>query len=148
MAEKNEETPLEDRPEAGPPDQGAGPDAPPSNLNEEVEAAATGDAPEAAANEAVEAADESPAEAATDESSTDEAPAAPKPKAAPKPNAPKGTLARAWDHARDGFLSVIAAVVIAMLVITLAASLFGCSAAKPNSTDPESGLTIVAVADL
>ncbi|TCO51936.1 ribonuclease T1 [Kribbella antiqua] len=43
---------------------------------------------------------------------------------------------------------IIAAVVIAMLVITLAASLFGCSAAKPNSTDPESGLTIVAVADL
>ena len=36
------------------------------------------------------------------------------PKAAPKPNAPKGTLARAWDHARDGFLSVIAAVVIGL----------------------------------
>ena len=45
---------------------------------------------------------------------------------------------------------IIAAVVIAMLVITLAASLFGCSAAKQgsNATDPESGLTIVAVADL
>jgi ribonuclease T1 len=44
---------------------------------------------------------------------------------------------------------IIAAVVIAMLVITLAASLFGCSAAKPSaSTDPASGLTIVAVADL
>jgi ribonuclease T1 len=45
---------------------------------------------------------------------------------------------------------IIAAVVIAMLVITLAASLFGC-AAKPeaaSSTDPESGLTVVAVADL
>ena len=45
---------------------------------------------------------------------------------------------------------IIAAVVIAMLVITLAASLFGC-AAKPDaasSTDPESGLTMVAVADL
>jgi ribonuclease T1 len=43
---------------------------------------------------------------------------------------------------------IVAAVVIAMLVITLAASLFGCSAAKSISTDPESGLTIVAVADL
>jgi ribonuclease T1 len=45
---------------------------------------------------------------------------------------------------------IVAAVVIAMLVITLAASLFGC-AAKPeaaSSTDPESGLTVVAVADL
>lgn len=45
---------------------------------------------------------------------------------------------------------IVAAVVIAMLVITLAASLFGC-AAKPDaasSTDPESGLTMVAVADL
>jgi ribonuclease T1 len=45
---------------------------------------------------------------------------------------------------------IIAAVVIAMLVITLAASLFGC-AAKPDaasSTDPESGLTMVAVSDL
>jgi ribonuclease T1 len=37
---------------------------------------------------------------------------------------------------------IIAVVVIAMLVITLAASLFGCSAAKPSSTDPESGLTL------
>ncbi|MGW6277905.1 ribonuclease domain-containing protein [Kribbella sp. NPDC055071] len=45
---------------------------------------------------------------------------------------------------------IIAAVVIAMLVITLAASLFGCAAAKPgaNDVDPESGLKIVAVADL
>ena len=41
MAEKNEETPQVDRPDAGPPDQGAGPDAPPSNLNEEVETAAS-----------------------------------------------------------------------------------------------------------
>jgi ribonuclease T1 len=46
---------------------------------------------------------------------------------------------------------IVAAVVIAMLVITLAASLFGCGAAKPASTsskDPESGLAYVAVADL
>jgi ribonuclease T1 len=46
---------------------------------------------------------------------------------------------------------IVAVVVIAMLVITLAASLFGCAAAKPEaarSTDPESGLTVVAVADL
>ncbi|WP_433168110.1 ribonuclease domain-containing protein [Kribbella sp. CA-247076] len=46
---------------------------------------------------------------------------------------------------------IIAVVVIAMLVITLAASLFGCAAAKPaatTSTDPESGLTVVAAADL
>ena len=47
---------------------------------------------------------------------------------------------------------IVAIVVIAMLVITLAASLFGCAAAKPAasraSTDPESGLKIVAVADL
>ena len=46
---------------------------------------------------------------------------------------------------------IVAVVVIAMLVITLAASLFGCAAAKPaasDSTDPESGLKIVAVADL
>ena len=46
---------------------------------------------------------------------------------------------------------IIAAVVIAMLVITLAASLFGCAAAKPeaaSSKDPESGLTFVAVTDL
>ncbi|MEV5962538.1 ribonuclease [Kribbella sp. NPDC051952] len=46
---------------------------------------------------------------------------------------------------------IIAAVVIAMLVITLAASLFGCSAAKPSaagSTDPASGLQVVAFADL
>lgn len=45
---------------------------------------------------------------------------------------------------------IIAVVVIAMLVITLAASLFGCAAAKPaasDGTDPESGLKIVAVAD-
>ena len=48
---------------------------------------------------------------------------------------------------------IIAAIVIAMLVITLAASLFGCAAAKTqpsgtSSTDPDSGLRIVAVADL
>ncbi|GAB2658704.1 guanyl-specific ribonuclease [Kribbella swartbergensis] len=45
---------------------------------------------------------------------------------------------------------IVAVVVIAMLVITLAASLFGCAATKPaaSSTDPESGLTVVAVADL
>jgi small subunit ribosomal protein S17 len=67
MAEKNEETPQVDRPDAGPPDQGAGPDAPPSNLNEEVEQAAAADEPTAGA------ADES----------AGEAPAA-KPKAAPK----------------------------------------------------------------
>jgi small subunit ribosomal protein S17 len=53
MAEKkNEETPLEDRPEAGPPDQSAGPDAPRSNSSEEVEAAATDAAPEPEAEEA------------------------------------------------------------------------------------------------
>src|SRR5215208_4910666 len=56
MAEKNEETPKVDRPDAGAPDQGAAPDAPPSNsdetpetLQEEVEQAASDDAPEAAA---------------------------------------------------------------------------------------------------
>ncbi|WP_233712416.1 ribonuclease domain-containing protein [Kribbella turkmenica] len=45
---------------------------------------------------------------------------------------------------------IIAAVVIAMLVLTLAASLFGCSAAKPTATgtDPASGLTVVVVTDL
>ena len=46
---------------------------------------------------------------------------------------------------------IIAAVVIAMLVITLAASLFGCAAEKPSaadSLDPESGLKVVAVTDL
>jgi ribonuclease T1 len=47
---------------------------------------------------------------------------------------------------------IIAAVVIAMLVITLAAALFGCSASKPAtsapSTDPDSGLVVVAVAGL
>lgn len=47
---------------------------------------------------------------------------------------------------------IIAAVVIAMLVITLAASLFGCSAsAKPESAptkDPVSGLAYVPVAAL
>jgi ribonuclease T1 len=44
---------------------------------------------------------------------------------------------------------IIAAVVIAMLVITLAASLIGCSSeTKPPQKDPESGLTFVAVADL
>ena len=67
MAEKNEETPL-DRPDAGPPDQAAGPDAPPSNLNQdEVETAATPEGAETAA-------EETPA--------AEEAPAAPK--AAPK----------------------------------------------------------------
>jgi small subunit ribosomal protein S17 len=54
MAEKNEETPQIDRPEAGPADQGAGPDAPPSNLNEEVEQAAAGESPEVAADESAE----------------------------------------------------------------------------------------------
>jgi ribonuclease T1 len=45
---------------------------------------------------------------------------------------------------------IVAVVVIAMLVITLAASLFGCSADTKASSDvdPESGLKIVAVADL
>jgi ribonuclease T1 len=46
---------------------------------------------------------------------------------------------------------VVAVVVIAMLVLTLAASLFGCAATKPAATagtDPESGLTVVAAADL
>jgi len=47
---------------------------------------------------------------------------------------------------------IIAAVVIAMLVITLAASLLGCSATKPAAgapdTDPDSGLVVVAVAGL
>ncbi|MGZ0146682.1 ribonuclease domain-containing protein [Kribbella sp. WER1] len=47
---------------------------------------------------------------------------------------------------------IVAVVVIAMLVITLAASLFGCSAktttGKSGGTDPTSGLKYVAVADL
>jgi len=45
---------------------------------------------------------------------------------------------------------IVAVVVIAMLVITLAASLFGCAADTKASSgvDPESGLKIVAVADL
>ena len=46
---------------------------------------------------------------------------------------------------------IVAAVVIAMLVITLAASLFGCAADKKTSSDgvdPTSGLKYVAVADL
>ncbi len=46
---------------------------------------------------------------------------------------------------------IIAAVVIAMLVITLAASLIGCgSDGRPRqpAKDPESGLVFVAVADL
>ena len=42
---------------------------------------------------------------------------------------------------------IVAIVVIAMLVITLAASLFGCAAAA-DSTDSESGLKVVAVAEL
>jgi small subunit ribosomal protein S17 len=70
MAESNEETPMEDLPDAGQPDQ----DAPPSNLNEEVEAAATGEAPEAEATEAA-------AEAPADEAAADDAA---KPKATPK----------------------------------------------------------------
>jgi small subunit ribosomal protein S17 len=74
MAEKNEETPMEARPDAGQPDQGAGPDAPPSNLNEEVEAAATDEAP--ATDETPEApADETPP-AAAPEAPADETPAA------------------------------------------------------------------------
>jgi small subunit ribosomal protein S17 len=71
MAEKNEETPNEDRLDAGQPDQGAGPDAPPSNINEEVEAAAETPA------------EETP-EAAPEEAPAAEAEEAPKPKAAPK----------------------------------------------------------------
>jgi ribonuclease T1 len=46
---------------------------------------------------------------------------------------------------------IVAVVVIAMLVITLAASLFGCSAntaEKQPDVDAESGLRIVATADL
>ena len=47
---------------------------------------------------------------------------------------------------------IVAVVVIAMMVITLAASLFGCSAKSTSSgsgdTDPTSGLKYVAVADL
>jgi small subunit ribosomal protein S17 len=90
MAEKNEETPIEDRPEAGQSDQGAGQDAPPSNLNEEVEAAATDEAPEAAAEEtpaaeatADESSDEAAADAPSDEATAEssdaaEAPAKPK----------------------------------------------------------------------
>jgi ribonuclease T1 len=46
---------------------------------------------------------------------------------------------------------IVAVVVIAMLVITLAASLFGCAAGKAGQkadVDAESGLRIVATADL
>jgi ribonuclease T1 len=44
---------------------------------------------------------------------------------------------------------IVAVVVIAMMVITLAASLFGCSAkTQAGDTDPTSGLKYVAVADL
>jgi ribonuclease T1 len=43
---------------------------------------------------------------------------------------------------------IVAVVVIAMLVVTLAASLFGCAAEKKPDVDPESGLRIVATADL
>jgi ribonuclease T1 len=46
---------------------------------------------------------------------------------------------------------IIAAVVIAMMVITLAASLFGCSAAKTDTAptkDPVSGLSYLPVAGL
>ena len=75
MAEKNEETPLEGRPEAGPPDQSAGPDAPRSNPSEE-QAAAT---PEAGTPEAA----QTPAAAQT-ASTPGAGEEAPKPKAAPK----------------------------------------------------------------
>jgi ribonuclease T1 len=43
---------------------------------------------------------------------------------------------------------IIAAVVIAMMVITLAASLLGCSPEKTTEKDSHSGLVFVAVADL
>jgi ribonuclease T1 len=43
---------------------------------------------------------------------------------------------------------IVAVVVIAMLVITLAASLFGCAAETSLGKDPDNGLTLVAVADL
>jgi len=46
---------------------------------------------------------------------------------------------------------IVAVVVIAMLVITLAASLFGCAADQKTASgdvDPTSGLKYVAVADL
>ena len=43
---------------------------------------------------------------------------------------------------------IVAAVLIAMLIITLAASLFGCSPEKATDKDPVSGLTFVAAADL
>lgn len=42
---------------------------------------------------------------------------------------------------------VVAIVVIALLVLTLAASLFGC-AARPAASDADSGLPVVAAADL
>ena len=66
MAENNEETPNIDRPDAGRPDQGTGPDAPPSNHNEEVEAAATDEAPaaEATPDASADDATETPAPAA------------------------------------------------------------------------------------
>jgi small subunit ribosomal protein S17 len=60
MAENNEETPDIDRP-----------DAPPGNLNEEVEAAATDEAPEAAAADEAPKTDEAPT---TDEAPAEEAP--------------------------------------------------------------------------
>lgn len=44
---------------------------------------------------------------------------------------------------------IVAVVVVAMLVLTLAASLFGCAPAKTSTdVDPVSGLKLVAVADL
>lgn len=46
---------------------------------------------------------------------------------------------------------IVAAVVIAMLVLTLAASLFGCSpedASKHTEADPDSGLVLVSKTDL
>ena len=94
MAEKNEETPMEDRPEAGPPDQGAGPDAPPSNLNEEVEQAAETTEPEAEATEAPEAAAEETPEAAAEEAPAEEAPAAEEAAAKPKATAKSGPTRR------------------------------------------------------
>jgi len=43
---------------------------------------------------------------------------------------------------------IVAAVLIAMLIITLAASLFGCSPEKTAVKDSVSGLTFVAAVDL
>jgi small subunit ribosomal protein S17 len=54
MAEREDEAQV-DRPDAGPRDQAAGPDASPSNLQEEVAQTAAGDAPEAPAEESSDA---------------------------------------------------------------------------------------------